>query len=358
MSRLVPINRAILAYNEHLMTKARLRAKVHQHQNPHAGEGTVRLRAKPLRILTEYCASKKIRYMSNLGYTDMNNIMDAYADSITPRIYASPAGAALNVGLVTYRHFVSFCVEEEMMPAKSVKIIRDLTLYPTSKRKMTVVPEEDWWDMFEISGEHHPRDKAAIAILIFTAMRISELGTLTWGRLDFNAREMEYFSKKKHQEVSRRMEDELRELLIEWRDWYRQNVGLEEPNNPVIPAFRQGGKGASRWRINPTSPIDTRTVGVLVKNTVMKLGYRAKDLVGQAGHLTRRARGNAIYLRTRDIRAVQDVYDHASPETSALYLRHGMTNEIVNEALNQPLLRRGSKDRGVLEYEPLKAIGA
>ena len=93
------------------------------------------------------------------------------------------------------------------------------------------VPEQDRLrlpvDQFYplLSAASHPRDRAALALGLFTFVRGSELQAMRVNDLDLGNLTLDVYRKKTRQYDTMPACEELRDEMVRWLNWYRQSEG-------------------------------------------------------------------------------------------------------------------------------------
>lgn len=191
----------------------------------------------------------------------------------------------------------------------------------------------------------HARDRAFIAIGIYTFLRASEIVNLKISDIDIERSELRVYRLKTKQQDRLPICLELQVELVRWLDYYQQEQGDLNPDWWLVPsrgpAPMKGVPGERRLirtgephPLRPTKPI-TRPQRI-VKEAMTRLGV-AKH--GDACHVLRRSGARALYETLRDMghdgaaRRVQSMLGHASLVMTEKYL--GLDHERMqrNEAL-------------------------
>lgn len=155
-----------------------------------------------------------------------------------------------------------------------------------------------------LAAATHPRDRMIIALGIFTFLRGSEISSLTIGDVDFTANELQVYRIKTKQADRLPMSSQLRDELVRWINWYRQDQGTLEPAWYLTPAkerdewislgqgrlLRTSRDASLKPTVRETKPYRP------VQRAVRKLGWETR---GVGNHLLRRsgARTYADQLR-------------------------------------------------------------
>jgi integrase len=156
-----------------------------------------------------------------------------------------------------------------------------------------------------LAAATHPRDRMIIALGIFTFLRGSEISSLTIQDVDFGASELLVYRIKTKQADRLPMSSQLRDELVRWINWYRQDQGTLEPGWYLTPAKERdewtsrgpGGLVRTDRDVSLKPTVKETKPYRSVQRAVRKLGW---DTKGVGNHLLRRsgARTYADLLRT------------------------------------------------------------
>ena len=183
----------------------------------------------------------------------------------------------------------------------------------------------------------HARDRAFIALGIYTFMRASEIINLKWRDMDLINNEIHIYRIKTKQADQLPICAELRYEMAAWATYYHNEKGKIDPDWYVVPsrgpAPMRGVKGQRKLvptgKPHPLRP--TQRIGRpqrIVKEAMERLGIANK---GDGCHVLRRSGARSLFEELRDqgydgsARRVQSMLGHASVVTTELYL--GIDNE-------------------------------
>ena len=183
----------------------------------------------------------------------------------------------------------------------------------------------------------HARDRAFLALGIYTFMRASEIIELRWKDVDLTNNEIHIYRIKTQQADQLPICAELRYELAVWLTYYIKEHGTIDPDWYVVPSRGPAPmKGVVGKRMlvptgepHPLRP--TRRIGRpqrIVKEAMERIGVGDK---GDACHVLRRSGARSLFEELRDqgydgsARRVQSMLGHASVTTTELYL--GIDNE-------------------------------
>jgi integrase len=191
----------------------------------------------------------------------------------------------------------------------------------------------------------HPRDRAFIAVGIFTFLRASEIVLLRISDIDFERNELRVYRVKTKQQDRLPICLELQIELAAWLQHYQAEQGELDPDWFLLPSHGPNemrgiqGKRALEPTGRPGRLRPTQKIGRpqrIVKQAMDRLGI---DKHGDGCHVLRRSGARALYEQLRDMghdgaaRRVQSMLGHASLVMTEKYL--GLNHERMqrNEAL-------------------------
>jgi integrase len=239
-----------------------------------------------------------------------------------------------NIYLIGLRGFLKYCRTHHYIPAD-----HDPT---TGWRTQTVEKREKTWLSLPALGAlldaaEHARDRAFIALGIYTFMRASEIVQLRWQDVDLQRNEIHIYRVKTKQADQLPICAELRYELAAWALYVKNEMGEIQPDWYVVPSIgprpMQGVRGERKLvpsgKPNPLRP--TRTIGRpqrIVKQAMERIGVGGK---GDGCHVLRRSGARSLFEELREkgydgsARRVQSMLGHASVITTEIYL--GIDNE-------------------------------
>jgi len=188
------------------------------------------------------------------------------------------------------------------------------------KEKLMMGPTQ-FAALLNAAESHDPRDRALIALAIYTMARQSELITLRVKDLNLDTGSLYVRVHKTAQDDIMPVSAELDAEMRKWLTHYTQEVGALDPNFLLIPA--RHSTGWNKRTYSPTSPISS-TVPI-VQRAFKDIGIpRTRYQDGM--HMIRRSSARALYneLVSRGydgaMRQVQTWLHHSSIATTEKYL--------------------------------------
>jgi integrase len=244
------------------------------------------------------------------------------------------AAGTRNVYLIALRNFLKYCRTHGHLPADY-----DPT---TGWKTQTVEKREKTWLSLPALGAlldaaSTPRDRAFIAIGIYTFMRASEIVALRWRDVDLAANEIHIYRVKTKQADQLPICAELHDELLVWIAHYTETQGPLQPDWFVVPSQgptpMRGVQG--KRKLEPTGePPPLRPAQHItqpqriVKAALQRIGVNKP---GDGCHVLRRSGARSLFEELRaqgydgSARRVQSMLGHASVITTEVYL--GIDNE-------------------------------
>lgn len=269
-----------------------------------------------------------------------------------------------NIYLGALRGFLKWCRTHRYLPP-DFDPTQGWTSRPVEKRERTWLTLPVLRALMNVP--EHPRDRAFIAVGIYTFMRASEITSLRIGDIDVERHELRMFRHKTKQQDRLPICLELEVELVRWLRYYEQEQGELNPDWFLLPSRgprpMAGVHGKRRLEptgelcpLRPTKPIARPQR--IIKEAMAELG------VGEHGdgcHVMRRSGARALYEQLREMghdgaaRRVQSMLGHASLVMTEKYL--GLNHERMQR--NEMLAGRtmfGAPDRDAVGRGHLRAL--
>lgn len=252
-----------------------------------------------------------------------------------------------NIYLLALRSFLKWCRTHRYLPP-DYDPTEGWKSRPLEKKERT-------WLTLPVLGAllnstTHARDRAFIAIGIYTFLRASEIVNLRLSDIDIDRSELRVYRIKTKQQDRLPICLELQVELVKWLDYYEREQGELNPDWYLVPsrgpAPMRGVHGERRLiptgephPLRPTRPVARPQR--IVKDAMTRLGIEKH---GDACHVLRRSGARALYENLRDMghdgsaRRVQSMLGHQSLVMTERYL--GLDHERMqrNEALAGKLM--------------------
>jgi integrase len=239
-----------------------------------------------------------------------------------------------NIYLLGLRNFLKYCRTHAYLPPD---------YDPTAGWKTrTLEKKEKTWLTLPVLGAlldaaSSPRDRAFMALGVYTFMRASEIINVRWKDVDLVNNEIHIYRIKTKQADQLPICAELRHELAVWATYYHDKHGPMEPDWYVVPSQGQvpmkGVQGQRRLvptgefpPLRPTQRISRPQR--IVKHAMGRIGINNK---GDGCHVLRRSGARSLFEELREqgydgsVRRVQSMLGHASVTTTEIYL--GVDNE-------------------------------
>lgn len=233
------------------------------------------------------------------------------------------------------------------------------------------IDAQEFTAALEAAGQRHPRDRAVIALGLYTLARQSELGPLRLRDLDMEGRTVRLYREKRKRWTETGMTPELHDELTAWLRAYAAERGYlsphtmirEHPDWLVVPAkktFRAKG-GRTGSRLTPDRPmVAMERVAKRMLTDLGVTGTRQGSSVDHAGegmHTIRRSGARAMLKNLSDrlghdraLLQVAVMLDHEDTKMTLRYI--GMEQE--KDELNDWL--RGHSMYGPASPPPMAAV--
>jgi integrase len=145
----------------------------------------------------------------------------------------------------------------------------------------------------------HPRDRAALALGLYTFVRGSELATLRVNDLDLGALTIDVYRIKTKDYDTLPVCEELRVEMVRWLNWYRQDQGNLVGNWFLVPSKKPDEWHNVNGRLVPTGRLaglrPEQRIGhtyTIPQRALARLGY---DVKGEGEHTLRRSGARALF---------------------------------------------------------------
>ncbi len=211
------------------------------------------------------------------------------------------------------------------------------------KQEMPRISKEDFLPLLQAATD--PRDRAVVALGLFTFCRASEIQTLRIRDLDFDKALVQIYRHKTKEADALPMVSELKAEMVRWLNEYRRQVGELLPDAYLVPAKSPLPMSwdARLGRLAPTG--DPATVYPhkpmshpyrAVQRPLRAIGVTEK---GTGGHVLRRSGARALFDRLRAegydgaLMRVSSMLGHSSTKITEHYLSLGIERTQRNELL-------------------------
>ncbi|HYJ33785.1 MAG TPA: site-specific integrase [Candidatus Binatia bacterium] len=295
----------------------------------HRSAGTRRAYARPLDVLVNVTGERMP--ITRLDRTHIDEALRLSKGGIALKVPASRrqelhgrSEESLNVDRTAYSRFVHYWQTRgyfhgKISPTAHIEYAKRKRKSGERKRPLTI---EVGMEVMRLAGETHPRDRMAVALALFTGMRVSEIAALRWGHVKWADKEIHFPRDKADDEHVAMFNPPLERELQTWHGIYGERHGTISDDWYVVPGRLQGKYRDRFDRMNPDWPMipnrPATNLYVCLKPLLVAAGVQHLD--GKAWHTLRRTFANEFYEEKRDIRSVQEALGHKSEKTTEIYL--------------------------------------
>jgi integrase len=255
-----------------------------------------------------------------------------YVSSLTPAViddFFAEYGSdhSRSTALTALKHFLPWCVRRRYLTSDDAAVLLDRKVTVPRRRPKVHLPATSFADALAIAAETHPRDRAAVAVGLFTSYRESEITAITLGNVSLDGDIRVYRTKIKDYH-SCPVGPDLREELDQWLAFYATEMGYispaammaAHPDWYLIPHINRkrcqnvGGKFVT----NTDSPFYTypdrqsSRLEPIIKRILHGLGIAGRkgidrDHLGEGMHTLRRSSAEGMIQHLVDVG-----YDHGT----------------------------------------------
>jgi integrase len=308
------VNKAIELYERHL-------------RSADLAENTIKNKLQPLRLALPVWGSVDVK---RLNAQDIDNLFSHYQWGPRTR----------NLYLGVLRQFFTWCRHNRYAPREFDPTLawRNRSIPKIERLR---VPVHRFPELLDAT--QHPRDRAAVALGLYTFLRGSELQTLQIQDVDFSASLLHIYRHKTSEEDRLPICMELREELERWLDWYRRDQGRLEPNWFLVPSKKPNHitwVDGKRVLISDTPPLrPERKMSHPYRPAKRALEALGLDAKGEGEHTLRRSGARALLDALREegtdsaLLRVGAMLGHKDTRVTAHYVGLHMEREQRNELL-------------------------
>lgn len=203
------------------------------------------------------------------------------------------------------------------------------------KRERSRVDISKFPALLDAAGQRDPRDRAALALLLYTLCRDAELTTLRIGDVDLDAGYIHVRIHKTYEEDRIPICAELDEELRAWLRIYTESVGGLSKEFFVLPARQTGpvfdnGMIVDAVLVGYVPDKATQRLSKIVNPALEKIDFATRDERGkplmEGAHTIRRSGARALFDQLvangydRALRIVQSLLHHSSVTTTEKYI--------------------------------------
>ncbi len=282
---------------------------------------------------------RPLHYLRSLFRRFAENVGDCHVSTLRAEhieaFFYGPGGLSETAGpttLASYRtnmrSFLRFCERREWT-------LRTMEVLTEGLREKSTQTNRNRYRMSReevlllMEAAEFPRDRALIAFLANTGLRISEATRMRVRDVSFNKGELYVYLPKTKEEVTIPLSLDLERELREWLRVYTEEVGTLKRTHYLFPVFHKAYflPGQAQVpnpvrRYNPEGWITHPTY--IIKNVAVKAGIELDP--GDAWHTLRRSFARILYEDARAhghdnaLRIVQAALNHKEVSTTERYL--------------------------------------
>jgi integrase len=258
------------------------------------------LRSKGLAINTVKANTQPLRSgLKTWGDIQIATIRPVHIDRLFAEGNWAPSTRNLHRGALL--QFFAWCRHNQYMARDFDPLFGWRNMKVPRVRKMRLDVDEFYPLM---DSAEHPRDRAAIAVGLFTMARGSEIQNIRVGDLNMKDLTMEIYRVKTKTWDTMPVCEELREEMVRWMNWYRADQGNLVGSWFLIPSKapdlwkNEGGRLVPTGVLSHVRPEQKMTHPYRVAQRGLKaLGY---DVKGEGEHTLRRSSARAMADRLRE----------------------------------------------------------
>lgn len=228
------------------------------------------------------------------------------------------------------------------------------------RRERNRIHMSDFPRLLDVAGERSPRDRAVVAVLMYTLVRDSEARTVRLRDVDLQGGWLKVTVHKTGVEDTLPISSELDSELRRWLTAYTENVGPLEPHYHLLPARAvlpqkddSGRFTHHDVRYLPEKPL--RASGTVVSPALEAFGFPLRDengeSLGEGAHTIRRSGARALFDQLTEtgydhgLRIVQSMLHHKSMAMTEHYLGISADRRSRDDIIRGKVMYRTSKDK-------------
>jgi integrase len=228
----------------------------------------------------------------------------------------------------------------------------------------TQIPLSEFRELMDAAP--HPRDRAVVAMGLFTFMRGGEMSTLRICDLDLDSDELAMRRHKTKKNDVLPVSSELHEEMVRWLNWYRADQGALRPGWYLLPA-----KHPNHTYYDPTTrqiAVDHTVLASLRPTSMLLRPYtviqRAMAALGyetywEGEHTLRRSGARALADTLRDrgfdsaLMRVSSMLGHKDTKITQHYIGWDLEKKQRNEDIaGKPMFPSLAETHEVIEFKP------
>lgn len=338
----VRVRAAFTAYYDSKATFARNAARAAPNRRHKAGKNTYESRERSLRHLQDTLEKYDVSHIGQITPAHVDEAFESCIDSIVPRIEDVPSPNTIRMVATTFKNFIRWQSLRGSIPANKVAILMEnLPSFDAYKRRMLIIPGEDWPDIFKLAHKRHIVDRVMLELAYRLAMRISEALTVRWCDFSDDFSKVQFFRDKRNDTLTLDTPELLKETLREYWQWLIDTGNKPERYHPIVVARIRPKWGMPRgvdsnWPLQRGVQLDANSARLSLRHALLAFGIKPEQMLCQGLHIARRSRACALFRQGVDIRIIAQILGHKKFTTTLDYIRDGLDEAEVKAAMNLP----------------------
>lgn len=274
-------------------------------------------------------------FLANVGNVWCHSLTERHVTIHFSERSKTCASASLRVDHATLSTFFAWCRHTRRMAADSNPLY-GRRMGGQVERERHRIHVSKFPLLLDLAEQSHPRNRALVAVLLYTLLRGSDASSLRVGDVELDAGYIRASIRKTHREDRIPVSAELDTEVRAWLRFYTEECGKLDPRWYLLPArqvapIREGPSYkiiGHVSRLQPTKRL--HQVSEIVNPILERLGVPLVDEDGnrtrEGGHTLRRSGARALFDAWRDagydgaMRTVQAMLHHKSITQTERYL--------------------------------------
>lgn len=335
---------AFQKFYERKRKKAQARAMTSPQGRAHEpGKNSYQIRERHLRHLQAVLERHEVEHIGGIEQEHVDLAFEECVASIRPRASAQVSPNTLRNIVTSYKNFIRFYVDNGgIARARYADLVENLPSIEYYQRKMLIIPGQDWPEIFRIAGKRHIMDRVLLELAFYLAMRVSEVRTVRWMDLDLKNDNVQFFRPKRNDFLKVPVHPDLKASLIELQMWLEEMGTPPQPEWPIVLARVNERENMGKyvrpdWPCQPGTPVDENVSRRALRHALREFGITPREMICQGMHIARRSRACHLFREGVDIRIIAKLLGHKDFRTTLEYIRDGLDEKEMREAMNLPL---------------------
>lgn len=342
MSESMRVHAAFTAYYGAKRTKAKGNARANPNRIHEPGKNTYQIRERHLRHLLHVLEVEGVTHLGLIQPVHVDVAFDECVNSIQPRLEDTPSPNTLRNAAASFRSFIKWhCLRGAIPAHKHGGLLENMPSFESYKRRMLIIPGEDWPEIFKLAHKRHWVDRMVLELAYRLAMRVSEALSVRWCDFTEDFSRVQFFRDKRNDTLSFKTPDLLQETLRGYHQWLIDIGHQPARTDPIVIARVRHHGGLGRgvtpdWPIQPGVPMDPTSAGRALREALVAFGIKPSEMICQGMHIARRSKACSLYRQGVDLRIIAKILGHKDFMTTLDYIRDGLDEGEVIAAMNLP----------------------